>query len=1237
MLKSLVVELITRDPLDNPFEKEQILIQSQGMSQWLKIELAQAFGIAANIEFTLPARFIWQLFHQILPNVPQRSIFERETMRWKLIKLLPTLLDRPEFLPLKHYLGGDASETIGLNRSYYNSNDSADDNRVDQSCVDEVNDDGSKLYQLATKIADVFDTYLVYRPEWIAAWEARLPVAELMDEQPWQGILWHALYEDAVAQGQLPHHRANLYQDFIQYLTHEAHRITKQQLDSSITMLLPKRLFVFGITALPPCYLEVLKALGEHIDVHFMLTNPCRYYWGDIRDQKHLSRLAAKQRQPLQWQAIYSGYNQATTESSWVHHANASNNLLASMGKLGRDNLYLLSQLESNEIDVFVEIKRDSLLHHIQADILDMVEHQDVSKLDSSEHKQEISLQDRSLHVHICHSAMREVEVLHDQLLAMFDADPHLKPRDIIVMVSDINAYSAAIQAVFGNAPLERFIPYSISDRNISQENPIITAFMTLMTLPKSRCLAHQLLELLETPAIMAKFAINAQQFAQIKNWVEQAGIRWGLDEQTAKEFGLPATKQNTWQFGIERMLLGYAMPDSAGLWYINESKERDGETIAAYNEVQGIDAELAGKLAQFIALIRHYRYALNQPQSIEQWHQLITQLLGDFFSVDLEGGTVLASIQDALVQLKQQLNDAGLSILNRDELTSEQHIEDDFKLTPAILILSLQSHLSNIQTNPRFLAGQVNFCTLMPMRSIPFQKVCLLGMNDGAYPRANPINGFDLIVERGRAGDRSRRDDDRYLFLEALQSAQQSLYISYVGRSILDNSEHMPSVLVTELLEYCQQNYVLSGDKELTNDRSAERLYQSLTTVHAMMPFSPKAFELGHHSGSYAKEWLPTVVQMNHKIVSSSQRTGNLWLSSSLSHSSTNSIDNTAIVNESQPLELIEFQRFWRLPVAYFFNHHLKVFFEAPSEGIADSEPFSLDGLQRFLLKEPLIKQLLEHALDENIDHNHKDVVAAYFQSLRAQGKLAVGAFGELEFDKNQQQAHELVQELLPLYQKKLDDIEVRLSLTLANGNTVEMFGWLTQYYQSGLIRYRSGSIRPQDFVSAWIDHLCLTLALSDQNRVEYNELNQANVTHLLGYNSTKKEVEHWCFSAITEPQYALDTLIELLELFQQGNRQPLTYFPATAWAASEVYFKQGKWIDDENKQTLQELSQQKMSESFHGDYQWQGEGGNAYISRVWPQWDDELARQVEHCAEVVFKKLRQSVERFAQPSAQK
>ncbi|MEZ8143973.1 exodeoxyribonuclease V subunit gamma [Enterovibrio norvegicus FF-454] len=1101
LLKSLLVAIVQQKPLDNPFQKEIILVQSPGMAQWLKLEMAKEQGIVANVEFPLPATFIWQMFTHILDGVPQRSFFNKEAMTWKLMKVLPAMLDEPDFAELKRYLEDD----------------------IDQQ----------KLYQLAGKIADIYDQYLVYRPEWIKAWENEKPVPELEEEKNWQPLLWQALYDYTLQQGQSPFHRANLYEEFIDTLSSHS---SKPEGLAGI-----ERVFVFGISALPPRYLDALKALGQHVDVHYMFTNPCRYFWGDIRDKRYLAKRAAAMDsrisrtngddEPAQFSLPLGGEDDA---------AEIGNSLLASMGKLGRDNLLLISELQCHEVDQgFVDIPRHSLLQQIQADILDLIEPGNVLETLTSQSKQEISPDDRSVTIEVCHSPMREVEVLHDRLLDMLESDPSLTPRDIVVMVADINAYSPAIQSVFGNAPGERYIPFSISDRSADQESPILTTFLRLLGLPDSRCSAAELLEILEVPSVLRRFGFDHRQFEKVKFWVEEAGIRWGLDDQTATHFSLPDQHQNTWQFGLNRMLLGYAMPSEKGLY----------NDVLAYDEVQGLEADVAGKLGEFFRVLNAAQTALTQTKIGEDWVQTLTALFDDMFALDTDEELAGRLIRDQLDNWLTQLDDAGFSQT----------------LSLAIVRDYLKEKLGGERVSQRFLAGQVNFCTLMPMRSIPFNVVCLLGMNDGDYPRTIAPVGFDLMAGRTRAGDRSRRDDDRYLFLEALQSAQQRLYISYVGRSVQDNSEKVPSVLISELLDYCRQGYCLQGDTALPEFESGEKLLSCLVHNNPLVPFSRVAFSSERQS--YAAEWLPAAK-------------GEGKLAASF-------LGEQALTAESEAdfgiVELAELQRFWRLPVQYFFNRRLKVFFEAPSGAMEDVEPFALDNLQRYQLRDALLSHVIEH-------DDSEESLNRFFQLQKASGALPLSHFGELTLESEQAGILAMYERLKPYFSERRQPLEINLSIPTSRG-TVLLQGWLDERYRVGRVLFRSGKVRARDRLAAWIDHLC-QCAAGDMTE-----------TRFIGVDE----------EVILTPIPAADAVAYLtfyLEQYDEGTERPMAYLPNTALAGLLACIdKKGNWSDDD---VVRDKAKIKMRAAFDGGYITTGEGENAYVRRVWPQASDQLLDDV-------------------------
>ena len=532
------------------------------------------------------------------------------------------------------------------------------------------------------------------------------------------------------------------------------------------------------------------------------------------------------------------------------------NPLLASMGKLGRDNLALMVGLQAQEIEAFVEhdVEHDnsSLLGQMNNDILHLNDptfiarnEQDLTNISA---RKMIDSDDHSIVIHSCHSPMREIEVLHDQLLAMFEADPTLTPKDIVVMMPDVNSYSPYIQAVFSMA--KHRIDFSISDRSAQQENPILLSFFTLLRLPQSRFHSSELFSLLEVPAIMEKFELTSTDLDSLKMWIDESGIRHGLGGQQN------ANNTNSWQFGLNRMFKGYSVLEEGGL---EEGGLEDGtssgnehglwQQMLAYPESSGMAAEKLGQLATFIQLIEQYSELLAGAKSFSQWQSIISRMLAAFYQPSEENDQQLLLIEQALVTWQE-------------ELTSADYQQD---IAAEIIIEHLLSKLGQGQSGQRFLAGKLNFCTLMPMRSIPFKVVCILGMNDGAYPRTIAPIGFDLMSDDVQKGDRSRRDDDRYLFLEAVLSAQQKLYLSYCGRCIKDNSVRGPSVLVTELTDYLTQSYRLAPSSDVENattlEQCSEQLLAHLTTEHALAPFSAQYFVQGNDQSnslfSYQTDWL--------------------------------------------------------------------------------------------------------------------------------------------------------------------------------------------------------------------------------------------------------------------------------------------------------------------------------------------------------------------------------------------
>ena len=526
-LTDITVQWLRDNPLA-PLENEVFLVQSNGMAQWLKLQLAadDACGIAAAQEFQMPQRFLWQAYRAVLgeDEVPRTSPFDKSRLTWRLMRLLPEMLDDEAFASLRRFLS--------------------------------EGDNQRKRYQLAERLADLLDQYQVYRADWLEDWEAgrdriRRHTAEegqaLGADQRWQAVLWRRLVAD-MAEEHRETSRARIHQRFL------------EAMDAQAPAELPRRIVVFGISSLPQQVLEALHALSRHCQILMLVQNPCRHYWADIVEDRHLLRIEQNRHDT---KPELTGFEQ----DEMHRHAHP---LLAAWGKQGRDYIGLLYNYDVpeqyqawfNEIDAFEDINTrsyapDSLLAEIQQAILDL------EPLPGPDHRRQRT-PDASVSLQITHSPQREVEVLHDQLLKRFqDSGGELRPRDVIVMVPDIQTYAPHIEAVFGHleADDERYIPYTISDRSQSHTLPLAMALEKLLDLPHWRFTVGELLDLLQVPALREHFGLSENDIAGLHQWIRGSGIRWGLHGEQRASLDLPGDfEQNSWWFGLRRMLLGYAV-----------------------------------------------------------------------------------------------------------------------------------------------------------------------------------------------------------------------------------------------------------------------------------------------------------------------------------------------------------------------------------------------------------------------------------------------------------------------------------------------------------------------------------------------------------------------------------------------------------------------------------------------------------------------------------------------------
>ena len=1014
-LETLVEQLADslRAPLSSPLEEELIVVQSSGMQRWVSMQLAERLGICANCRFPFPNAFLHEMFRRLVPDIPETSPFEPEVMTWRIMDLLAVYRTQPGFESLAGYLGEDVG--------------------------------GLRSLQLAERIADLFDQYLLFRPEMILSWQQS-------EEQHWQAVLWRAL-----AKNRENEHRAALALRFLDRL----------QQHGAGAPGLPERISIFGISALPRFHLQMISALSQAVQVNLFLMNPCRQYWGDILSERAMSRVLA-----------------GRDISPEALHLDRGNSLLASMGTLGRDFWDAIGEFDCRQSESYREPGEGTLLACVQSDILNLRE-----RGGAGEQRKVIAADDASLQIHSCHSPMREMEVLHDSLLAMFDSDPRLMPRDILVMTPDIEAYAPYIEAVFDTPADEaRRIPYSIADQSLRRESRVAAAFLAILDLWGARFKASEVLAVLESPSVRLKFRLAEDDLETILHWIQAAQIRWGVDELHRQRLDLPAFAENTWRAGLDRLLLGYALPTKDFCTFGG---------IAPCDVVEGSDALLLGRLVEFQDKLFKRVQALGEPRPLTAWSSCLTELVDELFEPEDSSLGELQTLRRKIAELA--------------ELARAAEFEAPVDLA------ATKSHLRRCLERDGFgygfISGGVTFCAMLPMRSIPHKVICLVGMNNDAYPRQTKTLGFDLMAKHPQKGDRSRRNDDRYLFLESILSAREKLYISYLGQSIQDNSVIPPSVLVSELTDYLENGFTGQG----------QGILPQIVSKHRLQAFSPKYFD-GSVSGlfSYSEEDLHAARKLlQHREVPRA------FISVALS----------APEEAWKTVAVADLCSFFRNPTKYLLNRRLGIHLGGDAPALEETEPFALTGLDKYSIAANLVERGLTQRDTEDS-----------FPALMTAGLLPHGTPGKCAFDHLAQGVRSFVEKTRThLAGPALEPETIDLKF-----DRFRLVGKISGIFSGQLVHYRYARLKPADHLRLWIHHLAFALALPQAGR---NSL-------LIGLSPNGNKA-NWIAYAYEQPEDPERVLQELLEIYWDGLVKPAHFFAQSSWQYASELLQKNKPVD--------------------------------------------------------------------------
>lgn len=911
--------LVEADPLVPFAEEEIILIQSQGMERMISQYMAKHFTCWCNYRFFLPLTLLEAIAEKFSMAINSEA-FTRETLCWRIEEKLRDL-EGEEYQSLRGYLQGGQ---IALKR-----------------------------FQLARQLAHLFDQYQLMRPHLLRNWKKGRAVTGNLAEQ-WQMQLWNSLINDSGDD-----------------------RTRGEQLFEIISFLeknnelagLPRRISVFGVHLLPPLFLDYLKGLAQHLDIHFFLLSPCENYWGDMI------------RRPI---------DHSVDSNDPGYHP-----LLVSLGGQGRDFHEMLLERGGFASEFFsyenpFNPDNPRLLHAVQADLLN----------GSIEMRKEGVAKDSSLRVISCHSRERELAILKDHLIHLLENEKELQLSDIVVMAPDIQDYAPFIPTHFGD------IQHSIADRSILKRNTTIALFQQFLDLLSGRFGWSEVLDLLDHEQVQRKFQITPADLELVRNWIKAAGVRWGLSGKTRKEGGF-SFAENSWQAGLERLLMGVV---------VDADEEVAG--VLPYSEIEGSQARALGGICEFIALIEQAEADFRREHSLRQWAELF-----EHYSNRLFHETASKDFLE-LRRFFRSLDENG-SVHRGD-----------------IPLRVMSTWFSVVATESRsssgFLKGGVTFCSMLPMRSIPFKAICVIGLNYGEFPESDRQPNYDLMKQQSLLGDRSLRADDRYQFLELLLACRQWLYLSYQGNSLENNDVLPPSVVLTEFLEILEQSY---GVRDLV-----ER--------HPLHGFSSKYFSKNSNFFSYSDK----NYHIAHALAEESVKPEGWW--------------QGALEGETNVIELADVFRFFAHPQRYFIEQSLDISLSEPEREPEETELLEISGLDAYGVEQQLLTTLFEDA-----------DVSRLKRKLRESGGWPLGVVGEVMFAQKNEEISLFAQQLNSYNMgQRRADLDVDISI---EGYT--LVGRLGHLYENGFLLCRYGRFRAKDLLIAWLYQLIgdRVMAKAPQTRI--------------------------------------------------------------------------------------------------------------------------------------------------------
>jgi len=1030
-------------PAEDPFAPEVVSVPTRGMERWLAQRMARRLGTREGARDGVCANVEFPFPARLVSDALAAAYeLDPSAEPWRGERLVWPLLEVIDACATEPWMA-PLSAHLGAAQRQPNG----------------------PRFARVRRIAALYAHYDLRRGEMLRAWAAGADTDAVGGPLPagsaWQPELWRRL-RGAVG---------------VPCLAERTEQACERLRRSPECVSLPPRLAVFGLTALPGSHLDVLEALAAAREVHLFVLHPSPALWRRV----HELSASAK---PSRYRAEDRTANAAR------------NRLLASWGHDSRELQLVLERLATAPAEHEHPIAKDApqtLLAAIQTDVRADRAAPGRPASGAPDRRMALGADDLSVQVHACHGPARQVQVLREAILHALADDATLEPRDVIVMCPDIETFAPLITATFGTAgpldapgwtldmpvpprPRPDALRVRLADRSLRFTNPLLAVLDALLELGCSRLTASELLDFADAEPVRRRFGFDDDELAQVRDWVQAAEIHWGLDAANREPYGLGHLLPGTWVAGVQRILLAVALGTAGVPLYGG---------VLPIDELDSSLTDLAGRLAELINRLTVAIESLRGPQTLERWATAAGE------AVDM---LAASGERDAW-----QRNE--LARLLDDVMAEAAGVAASARLSLADVRALLADRLAGRPTRANFRTGELTVCTLFPMRSVPHRVVCLLGLDDGTFPRRSPRDGDDVLLGHPLIGDRDPRLEDRQMLLDALLAAREQLIVTYTGNDERTNAQLPPAVVVGELLDAIDDTARVDG----------ERASEGVVIHHPLQPFDGANFAAGRlRVGS---PWGFDSVALEGALAMRGER-----------------VTPPSLIEAPLPqaletsVALEDLVRFVQRPVRAFLGQRLGISVWAGGDEVSDELPVALDALDLWGVGSRLLDGVLAGA-----------EVKAVVQAEIARGALPPGALGKPVLDRIWPEVDRIAQ-VARRFGGEQSVRSVHVNAVLPS--LAMLIGTVSGVRGTMLMSATYSRLSPRHRLASWVRLLALSAA-HPQERFE---------AVAIGRGEAESDLEV-CIARVpmlaadprARQRLALTLLTDLVDLRARGLREPL------------------------------------------------------------------------------------------------